>query len=240
MTSPNLTNSLNPYDDFYDGESEWRRLGALDKTANILALCASLPHERLLEIGAGEGSILQCLAEARFAAEMFALEVSSSGLRAIQRRELPGLVEARLFDGSRVPYADASFDLAVLSHVLEHVEHPRQLINEASRVARHVFIEVPLEDTWRMPRDYRPTATGHINAFSEKTIRRLVQTCGLTVQRQVTTNPSRAVYAYRYGRRGLAQYWVKRLALRLAPALATLLWTYHTSLVCSKTLLQAS
>lgn len=227
-------NSPNPYDDYYDGESQWRWLGALDKTANILALCSNLPHRRIVEIGAGEGAILQRLAETGFAEELYALEISTSALRAIARRSIPSLVEAIKYDGYHIPYGDSSFDLAILSHVLEHVEHPRKLIREAGRVAQHVFIEVPLEDTWRMARDYRPTATGHINAFSEKTIRRLVQTCGLTVLRQQTTNPSRAVYTFRYGKRGLAQYWVKQAGLKLVPALATRLWTYHTALTCRR------
>ena len=46
-----------------------------------------------------------------------------------------GLVESKLFDGARVPYPDNSFDLAYMSHVVEHLEHPRQLIYEAARVA---------------------------------------------------------------------------------------------------------
>jgi protein-L-isoaspartate O-methyltransferase len=46
----------------YRAPSEWRRLGAVDKAANVVALCEGRPHARVLEIGAGEGALLARLA----------------------------------------------------------------------------------------------------------------------------------------------------------------------------------
>jgi SAM-dependent methyltransferase len=40
------------------------------------------------------------------------------------------------FDGERLPFAYRSFDLVYCKQVLEHVEHPRDLIAEAARVLR--------------------------------------------------------------------------------------------------------
>jgi SAM-dependent methyltransferase len=40
------------------------------------------------------------------------------------------------FDGRRLPFEDGSFDLVYCKQVLEHVEHPRDLIAEAARVLR--------------------------------------------------------------------------------------------------------
>lgn len=223
------------YDDYYEaGPSEWRRLGAVDKAANVVTLCQSLPHESILEIGAGDGSVLSRLSDLGFGARLFAVEISPSGVEVIQRRQIPRLVECRLFDGSRIPYDSASFDLAVLSHVVEHVEHPRQLLNEAARVARHVFVEVPLEDISRRPKDYRPDRVGHINFFSPRTIRWLVQSCELQVIEQVTTNPSRGTYAYHGGRKGVLQYHVKQQLLKYAPRLAVRHFCYHESLVAAR------
>ena len=57
-----LSNKLKTnYDNYYDGESQWRWLGALDKVKNIVDLCSKYPHEKTLEIGSGEGSILKRL-----------------------------------------------------------------------------------------------------------------------------------------------------------------------------------
>lgn len=221
------------YADCYSGPSEWRRLGALDKAANVVRLCRDVPHRSLLEIGAGEGALLQRLSELRFAEVLHALEISPSGIQAIRGRGIEGLGTALLFDGYALPYGDRCFDLAVLSHVLEHVEHPRQLLREAARVATHVFVEVPLEDTWRLPRDFAPDPVGHINFYSAKSVRRLLQTCGLVVLEEALSHPPCASYEHRLGAGGRWRYWIKELALRGAPGLATRLWTYHAALLCT-------
>jgi SAM-dependent methyltransferase len=223
------------YADYYaEGDSEWRWLGALDKVNNIVNLCVGLPHRRIPEIGAGEGSILRRLSDLRFGEELYALEISPSGVETIRNKKIPGLLECSVFDGYHVPYESGCFDIAVLSHVIEHVEHPRQLLYEAARVARYVFVEVPLEDTSRLPEDYVPDRLGHINFYSPRTIRRLLQSSNLRVLRQVTTNPSKATYRFHEGSRGLFDYHVKKALIRVAPSLATALFVYHGALVCEK------
>jgi SAM-dependent methyltransferase len=213
---------------------EWHRLGAEGKAANVVALCSGIPHASILEIGAGDGAVLARLAELGFGSELHALEVSASGVAVTRARGIAGLAEARLFDGVDVPFPDGRFDLAVLSHVVEHADDPRQLLREAARVARSVFVEVPLEDTWRLPRDFAPDAVGHINFYSRKGLRRFVQTCGLEVFAERVVNPPLATYQHRAPRTGSGRYWTKQIALWLAPALATHLFTYHGSLLCRR------
>lgn len=122
------------YEDCYeDGDSEWRWLGALDKAHNILALCKELPVNSVIEIGAGEGSILKRLSELSFVTELCALEISPTGVTAINIKNIPCLIECSQFDGYNIPYENKRFDLAVLSHVTEHVEYPRKLFYEAKR-----------------------------------------------------------------------------------------------------------
>ena len=220
------------YEDYYEGDSEWRRLGALDKTDNILTLCHSLPHRTVLEIGAGEGSILRRLSELKFAEELFALEISSSGVDAIIGKNIPELKQCLRFNGYDVPYEDKKFDLAILSHVIEHVEFPRRLLYEAGRVAKYVFVEVPLEHTIRLKQDFVFDPVGHIDSYTPKTIRRLLQTCNLTVLDQIVTNQSKPVYTYEKGRKGIVNFYVKSALLKIAPKLATAIFTYHSALVC--------
>ena len=223
------------YDAYYgDGASEWRRLGALAKAENVLALCAEWPHASVLEIGAGEGALLARLAELGFGERLFAAEISSSGARAIRARGVRRLAAPVRFDGATLPFGDARFDLAVLSHVLEHAEHPRRLLAEASRVARLLFVEVPLEDTWRQPREFEPDAVGHINFYSASSLRRFVQTCGLEVLAERVALPAREAVIWRTGLRGRVAHALKRLALHAAPGLATRVFTYHGALLCRR------
>jgi len=221
------------YRDWYAGGSEWHRICAADKADNVIALCGELGCRDVLEIGAGEGSVLARLSEQGFGESLYALEISPGGSAAIQRRGIPRLVECRLYDGGALPHPDGRFDLAILSHVLEHVEDPRQLLREASRVARHVFVEVPAEDTLRLPADFVFDALGHINTWSPRTFRRLVQSCGLRVLGQITTCPGVEGYVFQRGVAGRLVHLVKRLLLALSPAVATRVFTYHTALVCT-------
>jgi SAM-dependent methyltransferase len=221
------------YDSYYSGISEWRWLGAIDKAENIIRLCRAIPHERILEIGSGEGSILQRLSELNFGDALYSVEISQSAVEIILHRNIPNVKKCQLYDGYDIPYEDARFDLAVLSHVLEHVEYPRRLLYEAARVAKFVFVEVPLEDTMRLKDDFVFDRVGHINFYSIKTIRRLIQTCGLEVLSQQVTNPSRAVYQFSAKARGTAKHLLKGAMLMLSIHMASRVFTYHCSIVCA-------
>lgn len=222
------------YDSYYGGESEWRSLGAIDKVRNVQSLCRHIPRATVLDVGSGEGSILKRLSDLNFGQDLYSVEISQSAVTTIHQRDIPRLRECQLFDGYHIPYNDRRFDLAIISHVLEHVEYPRQLLNEAARVAKHVFVEVPLEDTIRLKPDFVLDRVGHINFYSWKTIRRLIQTCDLQVLSQTVTNPSRAVYEYYSGRGGIVKYAIKDLVLRSCPRIAASLFTYHCSILCAK------
>jgi ubiquinone/menaquinone biosynthesis C-methylase UbiE len=228
---------LENYADYYSsGASEWRRLGAIGKADNIVELCAHLTPDRVLEIGAGDGSILQRLSEMEFGRHLHAIEISPSGVAAIQKRGIPRLEECQVFDGYRIPYEDDQFDVAVLSHVLEHAEHPRRLLVESARVARYLVVEVPMEDTLRLTGDFHWDAVGHINYYTPTTLRRLAQSCGLRVRRQITTNAPRDTYTYTSGKRGLLQYYLKEATLRISSRIATELFCYHGTILCEKAL----
>ena len=222
------------YDSYYEGESEWRALGAIDKVKNVQSLCNDVPHSTVLDVGSGEGSILKRLSDLNFGRDLYSVEISRSAVTSILQRDIPRLRECQLFDGYHMPYKDSRFDLAIISHVLEHVEYPRQLLHEAARVARHVFVEVPLEDTIRLKPDFVFDRVGHINFYSWKTIRRLIQTCDLKVLSQTVTNPSRAVYEYYSGGSGIVKYAAKGLLLRASTRVAASLFTYHCSILCTK------
>jgi 2-polyprenyl-3-methyl-5-hydroxy-6-metoxy-1,4-benzoquinol methylase len=214
------------------GESEWRRIGAIEKANNIIALCRGCRIESVVEIGAGEGSVIERLASLNFAKSFHACEISQAAVHTIKGRSIDRLADCVLFDGYRTPFDDKRFDLAIMTHVIEHVEHPRVLLYEAMRVARLVFVEVPLEHTVRLPRDFRFTHIGHINFYTETTIRALLQSCGLRIIGQKTTNSSKGTHSFHKSATGSAKYYIKAAGLALAPSLAKALFVYNSSLLC--------
>ena len=219
------------YDAYYSGTSEWRELGARDKAANILrawgAVRPGAPSPRTIEIGCGEGSVLSLLRDADW--EVMGVELSLSGATAARSRGL----HVETYDGGRIPIADNSFDLVVLSHVVEHLENPRLVLREAARIAPWILVEVPLLYRWRTPRDFVWDDVGHINLYDTKLIRQLLQSIEMHVAWEKVTNVHREVVQYRSGRaKGLAIWAVREAALRLAPSVACRLFVYHDTLLC--------
>jgi ubiquinone/menaquinone biosynthesis C-methylase UbiE len=196
-------------------------------------LASSVPHDAILDVGAGDGAVLARLDAAGFGERLSAVDISESAVSSIRRRGIGRLVAADTFDGYQLPYQDQQFDLVILSHVVEHVEHPRALLIEAARVGRHLFVEVPLEYTRRLPRHFQWTDTGHINYYSPKLIRYLLESTNLSLKAERISNPSLALSQFRYRRtRGLAHYFMREAALRCLPAVATMLFAYHYSALC--------
>lgn len=89
-----------------------------------------MPHvrarQRIVEIGAGNGLVAQRLHEAT-GADFTLLDVVD-----YNKSKLP----MQLYDGRALPFADNSFDLAMLVFVLHHNPDPRPVMREALRVAR--------------------------------------------------------------------------------------------------------
>ena len=222
------------YSEYYSQDetlSEWRRLGAIDKTQNIVELCNDLPHDKIVEVGCGDGAVLKRLAETGFGARWTGLEISPSGVQRAREKQIANAT-FECFDGEIVPFENQVFDLAILTHVLEHVEYPRQLIYEAARIAKYIFIEVPLEDNARLPLNFVFDQLGHINFYNPRTIRQLIQSCGPELLSTKLTQSSRCLYLHRKGLlRGHATYFIKGMALSIAPSLATQLLTYHLALI---------
>lgn len=225
------------YQNYYgDGAVATKRgMSAVDAAAHIKAMVGSDSFGRVVDVGAGEGSLLQILDDCRFARELYALEISQSGAAAIAARGLQTLVETRQFDGYEIPYADGFFDLAILCHVLEHVEHERVLLRELRRVARRIIIEIPIEHGLRVDRKIASGARfGHINFYLPATALNLLRTSGLRVIRSQMCYSSLAYEQLCAGRaRGLLMAGLRRSALRVSPRLAPWAFTYLFVAYCA-------
>jgi len=86
------------------------------------------PRGRVLELGAGDGWQSRALNEQGF--DMTAVDVDASRIGSF-----PNFPVA-LYDGSTLPYPDASFDAIYSSNVMEHVADFERVQNELARVLR--------------------------------------------------------------------------------------------------------
>ncbi len=185
MSEQNPVNSsvINAYDNFYENHDEaWRMLGAKYKAQNIADVCKGKQFVKVLEVGAGDGSILYYLDQWNFASELYAIEISESGVEHLKSRNLKSVKEVQIFDGYHIPYEDQAFDLVILAHVLEHVEYERMLLRELKRVAKFQVIEVPRD--YRFGVDQRIKhflAYGHINVYTPSSLRYLLRSEGFEV-----------------------------------------------------------
>jgi methionine biosynthesis protein MetW len=177
------------YDEFYNKHDEaWRMLGAKYKAQHIIDVCKGHNFKKVLEVGAGDGSILKFLADQNFAPEYHAVEISESGVAHILSRNINDLLSVQLFDGYKLPFEDNSFDLVILSHVLEHVEHERMLLREIKRVANHCIIEVPLDYRQGVDKKIKHfLAYGHINVYTPTSLRYLLRTEGFEIINDLTS-----------------------------------------------------
>ena len=104
-------------------------------------------------------------------------------------RTIRGARRIEAYDGEHVPAADGAYDLAVLSHVLEHVDDPARLLREAARVAPAVLVEVPLEanrSAGRPAKRAEAARIGHIQFLDRAAVHELVTAAGLAVAAELS------------------------------------------------------
>jgi SAM-dependent methyltransferase len=215
----------------------WRMHGARLKAGHVVALCerAGLRPRTLVEIGCGDGAVLQELAERGLASELDGFELSAPAAELARKRPIPGARRIEAYDGARVPADDGAYDLAVISHVLEHVPDPAALLAEAARVARWVLVEVPLEanrSAARPAKRAQAREIGHIQAFDRAAMHGLVAGAGLALQAELTDPLPYSHHAFfadgATARAKAAAKWAVRWAAwRIASRRAEHLFTVH-------------
>jgi ubiquinone/menaquinone biosynthesis C-methylase UbiE len=228
-----------PYQDMYEGYygadaglERKRAITAQDSYAHICRLVGDEHFGSIVDVGAGQGSLAEQLSRHGRADRIAALEISGSGLEAINRRALPQ-VEVVRFDGYTTAYPDKQFDLAVSFHVIEHVEHERLFLRELKRISKRAIIEAPLELTLFPNKNMAVMAPfGHINSYTVETFRQKLETSGLKpLKINVCT------YSLEYdlavsGRFAAAKNFIRRNALKLAPKLARMSFVYLATALC--------
>lgn len=101
-----------------------------------------------------------------------------------------------------LPFKNSSFDTVVLSEVLEHLENPAEKLHEIARVLRkggRIIVTVPFGHVLGLwgplfalqcaymghvrGMEYYRKKCGHINSFDEKSLAKLLVSCGFSVEK---------------------------------------------------------
>jgi SAM-dependent methyltransferase len=220
--------------------AEWRALGAVGKADHVLALCrrAAVEPRTTLDVGCGDGALLAELAERGFGGRLTGAEISEPAARiAMSRPQIAAVVR---FDGRELPFERGAHDLGVLSHVLEHVPAPAELLREVARVCRTVVLEVPLEanvSARRAAKREHAAEIGHLQRLDRAAARQIVAAAGLEVACELEDPlPLRAQRFFAHGPRGeaaaLAKWALRRGLHEATPPLARRLFTLHYACLC--------
>lgn len=133
------------------------------------------PNAVVLDFGCGEGSLFAALRKAGFTGAFYGVELNASF----------GEYASRYGDAivSNTIRSREPVDLAVVNHVLEHLDDPIGTLREISRLIKpdgHLYIDVPDVEEYDKIHDLH---IAHIYHFSERNLRSLVERAGFTVDR---------------------------------------------------------
>jgi len=196
-TSKNIESEYN--EQYTQRMTAWRELGAKYKFQNLTDVINGKSFQKILDFGAGEGSMLQYLNDSSQFETLHALEISDSGIAQIKERQLNKLKEVRKFDGYNTDFVDDEFDLAICSHVIEHVEHPRLVLREIKRISKYQVFEIPLD--YSKDVDVKIDhflGYGHINIFTPSLFKFLLKSEGFVIENELHSPIQREVLEFNW------------------------------------------
>ena len=106
---------------------------------NRLRLVVSLTRQmasghQVLDVGCAQGNIATLLAEEGF--QVTALDLRLTFLRYARRKRTHGDLNYIVANGDQLPFAGASYDVIILTELLEHVAWPEEFLQAARRCLR--------------------------------------------------------------------------------------------------------
>jgi SAM-dependent methyltransferase len=181
---------------------------------------SGLPGRRVLNAGAGQGTFSLRLAERGF--DVTTADASPAAVAVLEERVGGEVVQADVTD---LPFADETFDAAVLGEVLEHIPDDSAALREVARVVRPegvLAVSVPAD-----PARYGPSDrwAGHVRRYTRPLLVGACDESGFSVVRcvgwgfPVSALYHRHLYERRLDRQGSAspRRW-ERLALGILSA----------------------
>lgn len=120
----------------------------LDIRRDLLLIAEMVaPQSRLLDVGCGDGSLLEYLAHEK-QVDGRGIEIRQSGVNACVARGL-SVIQGDA-DSDLPDYPDAAFDYVVLSLTLQATRNPRKVLHEMLRIGRRAIVSFPNFAYWRV------------------------------------------------------------------------------------------
>ena len=177
-------------------------------TLEVLRRSGIDPGASVLDVACGAGLVAHPLAERGY--RITGIDLAAGAVKAAERRTPAGVDAAfRVGDAYATGEADASYDAVLLLDMLEHVERPADVLNEAARVVRpggvvvfHTFNRTPaawalaIHGMKAVARDTPPHVHVYRLFVKPAELRRMAFAAGLRVMemRGVRVVPDRAFW----------------------------------------------
>jgi methionine biosynthesis protein MetW len=105
------------------------------------------PGSRVLDVGCGDGELLQLLAETRNV-DARGIEISRDGVNECVAKGL-AVIQGDA-DTDLADYPDNTFDYVILSQTLQATRRPRWVLEQLLRIGRHAIVSFPNFGHWRI------------------------------------------------------------------------------------------
>lgn len=118
-----------------------------------LALKAIKDSKTVLDIGCGEGLLLEKIIAAKKEASVYGIDLNPENVEICLAHSLPAI----LADAKKLPFADRTFDTCIMTEVIEHLEQgqPQDVIREIARVLKEggqLFLMFPNDRNYKISR----------------------------------------------------------------------------------------
>lgn len=118
-----------------------------------LALEALKNSEKILDVGCGEGLLLEKIVRIKKNVLVCGIDLSPENIEICLAHNLPAI----LADAKRLPFADGAFDTCIMTEVIQYLEEakPQEVIREIARVLKtngQLFIMFPNDRNYKVAR----------------------------------------------------------------------------------------
>lgn len=117
--------------------------------AQAVRLVRAIQPRTVLEVGCGEGYMLEALADANLSADLVGVDISEPAI-ADARSRLGDRATLEVLDARQLANDGRKFDLVVMLEVLEHIPQPASMLPILEQLSnQHLLLSVPWEPYFR-------------------------------------------------------------------------------------------